>query len=302
YPWRDLFHILTPICIVDLIFAFFALKNVTETKNVHLNIISVITSTLGFGGLLLGFSNAGNLGWTSGKTLIPLIVGIISLIIFVKRQLQSKEPMLNLRVFKSKTFTFSTIIVMIAYAALISAELIIPMYIQLARGYSALDSGLILMPGAIIMGVMNPITGKIFDKFGARNLALIGLALLTLGTASFMFLSSTTPIKIITLIYSIRLLGMSMFMMPVTTSGLNTLGIEDLSHGTAVNNTLRQVAGSIGTATLVTVMSNATANSSIKNPQLAYIHGMDVAFGASAFFSLIALVIAFFAIKKKVKS
>ncbi len=301
HPWRDLFHLITPICIIDLVFAFFALKNVKESKKIKLDIISVITSTLGFGGLLLGFSNAGTDGWEKANVLIPLIVGIISLIIFTWKQLSSKKPMLNLRVFKSMTFTYTTIIIMIAYAGLVSAELILPMYIQMARGYSALDSGLMLMPGAIIMGIMNPITGKLFDKFGARLLSIIGLTLLTVGTFGLSFLEANTKIEFITLAYSVRLLGMSMFMMPLTTAGLNTLSKENLAHGTAVNNTMRQVAGSIGTAILVTVMTKVALNSGILNPKLAQIHGMNIAFASSGVLTLISLIIALIVVKKKPK-
>lgn len=302
YPWRYLFHIIVPIAVIDLIFAYFALKNVTETKDVKIDILSILTSCLGFGGLLFGFSEAGDKGWYSYYVILPILIGIISLIIFVKKQLSSKEPMLNLRIFKSKVFTFSTIIVMIVFAGFVSAELILPMYLQMARGYSALDSGLVLMPGSIIMGIMSPITGKMYDKIGARELSLVGLTLLTLGSFSFMFLSATTNIYLISILYAIRLLGLSMFMMPITTDGLNTLSTENLSHGTAINNTLRQVAGSIGSAILVTIMTEASINSGIKNPELSSIHGMNISFGVAAFLCLISLIIAFFVVKKKEKT
>lgn len=251
--------------------------------------------------MLFGFSNAGSDGWLEPNVLIPLIVGIISLIIFVFKQLRSEKPMLNIRVFKSSTFTYATIIIMIAYAGLVSAELILPMYIQTARGYSAFDSGLMLMPGAIIMGIMNPITGKLFDKFGARSLSIIGLICLTGGTFGLSFLGPNTDIKFVTLAYSVRLFGMSMFMMPLTTSGLNTLTKEDLPHGTAVNNTMRQVAGSIGTAILVTVMTKSAANSGMMNPIDAQVHGMNVAFASSAVLTLISLILAIFVVKKTPK-
>ncbi|WP_024615577.1 MDR family MFS transporter [Clostridium sp. Ade.TY] len=301
YPWRYLFHFITPICIIDLIFAFFVLKNVTGGKDEKLDFISLITSTVGFGGLLLGFSNAGNYGWVDYRTIVPILAGILCLCIFTIRQFKGKYPMLNLNVFKSKVFTYSTIVVMIVYAGLVSAELIIPMYIQMARGYSAFDSGLMLMPGAITMGILSPITGKIFDKYGARKLALSGVTLLGIGTLGLAFLTSTTKPEYITILYTIRLFGMAMFMMPVTTLGLNSLENKELAHGTAINNTLRQVAGSIGTAVLVTVMSNATANSGIHNKELATIHGMNVAFAVSAVLSFIGLVIVFFTIKDKKK-
>ena len=159
YPWRYLFYVTLPFTIIDLVLAFFLLKNVTGGKKVSMDILSLVGSTVGFGGLLYGFSNAGNYSWSNTNVYLPLIIGIIFLLIFIYRQLKLENPLLNLNVFKSKVFTFSTIIVMIAYAGLISSELILPMYLENIKGFSAFDTGLILMPGAIIMGIMNPITG-----------------------------------------------------------------------------------------------------------------------------------------------
>ena len=210
-----------------------------------------------------------------------------------------EKPMLDLRVFKSKVFTFSTIIIMIVYAGLISSELIIPMYLQNGRAYSAFDAGLALMPGAIIMGIMNPITGKLFDKIGPRALALIGLILFTGGTFAFSFLTETTSVTYIVVMYAIRLLGMSMFLMPLTTSGLNTLDRSLYAHGNAVNNTMRQVAGAVGTSILVTVMSKSAENSGIANPLKATIHGMNSSFFWAGILGVIGLVIAIFVVKKE---
>lgn len=299
YPWRYLFYVTAPFAFIDLILGFFLLKNVTENKDISFDIISFISSTLGFGALLFGFSNAGNYNWTNTHVYIPLIVGIIFLVIFVWRQLTLKEPMLNLNVFKSTAFTFSTIIVMIAYAGLISSELILPMYLENIRGSSAFNTGLALMPGAIVMGIMNPITGKLFDKFGARYLALSGLLILTIGTFGLSFLSMNTPIAYIIIVYALRMLGISMLMMPLTTSGLNSLHRDLYAHGNAANNTLRQVAGSIGTSIIVTLMSKASLSSGISNPIKAQIYGMNISFACTAALSLIGLIIAFFVVKKK---
>lgn len=299
HPWRDLFYVTLPIAILDLVLSIFLIKNVTDNKEVKLDILSVITCILGFGGLLLGFSNAGNDAWTNVNVYAPLIVGVVTLIIFTWRQLTMEKPMLDLRVFKSKVFTFSTIIIMIVYAGLISSELIIPMYLQNGRAYSAFDAGLALMPGAIIMGIMNPITGKLFDKIGPRALALIGLILFTGGTFAFSFLTETTSVTYIVVMYAIRLLGMSMFLMPLTTSGLNTLDRSLYAHGNAVNNTMRQVAGAVGTSILVTVMSKSAENSGIANPLKATIHGMNSSFFWAGILGVIGLVIAIFVVKKE---
>ena len=299
YPWRYLFYVTLPFAILDLILGYFLLKNVTENKSVHFDIISFIGSTIGFGGLLFGFSNAGNYSWTDINVYLPLIIGIVFLIIFVWRQLNMEEPMLNLAVFKSTVFTFATIISMIAYAGLISSELILPMYLEDVRGSSAFDTGLTLMPGAIVMGIMNPITGKLFDKFGARYLALTGLTILTLGTFGLSFLSVSTPVIYIISIYAIRMLGISMLLMPLSTSALNSLHKNLYAHGNAANNTLRQVAGSIGTSLIVTLMSKSTISSGYTDPAKAQVYGMNVSFACTAALTLVGLIIAFFVIKKK---
>ncbi|MGL5576910.1 MAG: MDR family MFS transporter [Sarcina sp.] len=301
YPWRYLFYVTLPLAILDLILGAILLKNVTETKKVSIDILSAITSILGFGGLLLGTSNAGNDGFTNVNVYAPILVGVIALIIFVWRQLTMEVPMLDLRVFKSKTFTFATIIVMIAYAGLISSELIIPMFLQNVKGSSALDAGLILMPGAIVMGIANPITGKLFDKIGARMLSILGLLVYAAGTFAFAFLTPSTSELYVMIMYAFRFLGLGMFLMPLTTSGLNTLERRLYSHGNAVNNTMRQIAGAIGTSILVTLMSKVAANSGISNPMKAMVHGMNVSFGAAALLAAVSLIIAFFTVKKKEK-
>lgn len=299
YPWRYLFYVTMPFGFIDLILGFFLLKNVTGGKEVSIDITSFIASTLGFGGLLYGFSNAGNNSWTDASVYLPLLIGIVFIAIFTFRQLNIKEPMLNLSVFKSKVFTFATIIVMIAYAGLISSELIIPMYLQNVKGFSAFDTGLILMPGAIVMGIMNPITGKLFDKYGARTLALIGLSILTIGTFGLSLLTLNSTKEYIVTVYSLRMFGISMIMMPLTTSGLNTLERRLYAHGNAANNTLRQVAGSIGTSIIITIMSKASAASGIVDPIKATVHGMNVSFACTGVLTFIGLVIAFFLVKKK---
>lgn len=299
YPWRYLFYVTMPFAVIDLIIGIFLLKNVTDNKEVHFDFISFIGSTIGFGGLLFGFSNAGNYSWTNVNVYLPLLIGVVFLAIFTWRELTIQEPMLDLRVFKSSVFTFSTIIVMITYAGLISSELILPMYLENVRGNSAFETGLDLMPGAIVMGVMNPITGKLFDKYGARYLALGGLAILTVGTFALSFLTLNTTRIYIIVVYAIRLLGISMLLMPLTTSGLNTLHRNLYAHGNAANNTLRQVAGSIGTSIIITLMSKASASSGYNNAAEAQVHGMNVAFASTAALTLVGLIIAFFVVKKK---
>ncbi|WHY89655.1 DHA2 family efflux MFS transporter permease subunit [Neobacillus cucumis] len=255
YSWRLLFDIVIPIGVLDLILSFMWMKDVTKVTNPKFDFPGFLFSTLGFGFLLYGFSEAGNDGWDSGTVIVSLAVGIISLVAFVWRELTADKPMLDLRVFKYDIFALTTIISMIVNMAMFGAMILLPIYLQNIRGYTALESGLLMLPGAIVMGIMSPISGALFDKIGARWLAVIGLAITVITTWQFTSLSMTTSYGHILFLYVMRMFGMSFIMMTVMTEGLNQLPRHLGAHGTAASNTARQVAGSIGTALLVTVMS-----------------------------------------------
>nr|AHB51667.1 putative drug antiporter [mixed culture bacterium TET_P_2] len=294
HPWRMMFFVILPIILLDIILVYFFMENVTERTFPKIDVLSIILSTFGFGGLLFGFSSAGSGNWIDPVVIISLIVGIVSLITFIRRQFTLKQPILEFRVFKSRTFTITTIIGMIVFVGLIGSETILPIYMQQYAGFTALESGLMIMPGAILMGLMSPITGRIFDKIGARYLAIVGLTLMTVTTFLFTNLSTETPLMFLTIVFAIRMLGMSMVMMPVTTAGLNQLPIRLIAHGTAMNNTMRQVSASIGTAVLVTIMTTSALDSGPNAEPSALIHGVNMAFYAATGLSFAGLVLSFF--------
>ncbi|MDL4841137.1 MDR family MFS transporter [Aquibacillus rhizosphaerae] len=293
YPWRVLFYIIIPIALIDILFAYFAMKNVTKQTFPKVDILSIILSSIGFGGLLYGFSSAGDYGWQSIYVIGSIIIGAISLTIFILRQFKLTQPILEFRVFKNKTFTITTIIGMIVFMGLIGSETILPIYMQRMAGFTPLESGIMIMPGAILMGIMSPITGRIFDKIGARWLTITGLTLMTVTTFLFTNLSTSTSLTYLTIVFGIRMFGMSMVMMPVTTAGLNSLSLNLIPHGTAMNNTMRQVAASIGTAILVTVMTSAALDTGADATPSESIHGVNIAFYVATGLSLIGLVLSF---------
>jgi len=255
YSWRLLFDIVIPIGIVDLILCFIWLKDVTEKTNPKFDFPGFLFSTIGFGFLLYGFSEAGNDGWSSGTVIISLVIGIIALVAFVIRELTAEKPMLDLRVFKYDIFSLTTIISMIINMAMLGAMILLPIYLQNIRGYTALQSGLLMLPGAIAMGIMSPISGALFDRMGARPLAVVGLLITALTTWQFTKLDMSISYGHLLVLYVLRMFGMSFLMMTVMTEGLNQLPRHLAAHGTAAANTARTVAGSIGTAFLVTIMS-----------------------------------------------
>ena len=307
YTWRDLFGMVIPIVILVLVLATFLMKSVIQLSNPSIDILSALLSTIGFGSLLYGFSSVGNDGWGSVKVIGFLVVGVIVIGLFVWRQLHLEHPFLELRVFKSPIFTIAAILSGVVNMAMVGAEMVLPLYIQNIRGESAFHSGLMLLPGALVMGLMMPITGSIFDKYGAKRLAISGMLILTAATLPFAFLTSETPIAMIVILYAMRMFGISMVMMPVTTSGMNALPMNLISHGTAVNNTFRQVASSIGTAILISVLTNVTkgnlpAAHLLKTLPLTYknqaisatLSGYHAAFYVAVIFGVIGFIITFF--------
>jgi EmrB/QacA subfamily drug resistance transporter len=295
YSWRVLFLIILPIALIDIVVAFFALKNVTEVSKPKVDIQSIILSSFGFGGLLYGFTSAGNYGWLSPVTLATLGIGGLALVLFITRQLRLKHPMLEFKVFTFSIFPHAMIIGMVGFMGLIGAETIIPLFMQNMRGFTAFDAGLALLPGALISGFMAPFIGRVFDRVGARWLVIIGLIIVTASSFAFTDLGPTTSMTFITVMYGIRMFGLSMVMMPVATAALNQLPKRLIPHGAAMDNTMKMIAASVGTAILVTVMTT-TAETAALRPEISNpdMHGANMAFMVVAVLSLVTLILSLF--------
>ncbi len=321
YDWRMLFHFVTPIAAAVLIIGFFLLKDKKEKVNIRLDVVSLLLSSIGFGGLMYGFSSAGNKGWDSPQVYGTIIIGIISFVSFVILQSKKERPMLNFGIFKYPMFALSSAITMVINMAMFSGMILLPIYVQTLRGISPMDAGLMLLPGALVMAFMSPITGKLFDKFGGRILAVIGLTILAITTYYMSKLTFETGYTYLMILHAIRMFGMSMVMMPVSTNGLNQLPARFYPHGTAMNNTLNQVSGAIGTALLITIMTNRTESAAADLTSAAInkagaaggqpteaalaaiqqqitaqamLEGINFAFLIAAFISVVALLLSLF--------
>lgn len=293
YSWRSLFYTVLPVAMVVLVLAVFLMKNVTEQKQVKIDIVSVIFSTLGWGGLLYGFSIAGTAGWMSGQTFWTIGVGTVALVIFITRQLKLKQPMLEFRVFNAPMFTITTILSVFVFAIMVGTQTLLPIYAQDVASFTALESGLMLLPGALIMGFMSPITGKIFDRFGGKWLSVTGFSFIALSLILYANLSLQASLVWIASLFAVLMIGTSMIMMPLMTAGINALPPHLIPHGTAMNNTIRMVGGSIGTATLVSVMSYASLNTSLQDPKQAAMEGIQNSFMLAFIIGLLGLLLAF---------
>ncbi|SER71421.1 MDR family MFS transporter [Corynebacterium cystitidis] len=257
YHWSSLFWLMLPFAVLAAILALFFLKNVTRPGEPSLDMFSVALSTIGFGAFLYGFSVVGHVGWFSAEALIPIVVGIVGVVWFFVRQLQLEQPLLRIDVLSNPQYALNNVLGMLVIIIMNGTIILLPVYLQQGRGVSPLDSGLVLLPGAVVLGLLSPIAGKLFDHWGARWLGLVGFMLMLVANIASTKFGVTTALWTIALWHVVRMAGVAMVMMPVSTAALNQLAGPLIPHGAAVNNVLRQIAGALGAAVLVSVMSNS---------------------------------------------
>jgi EmrB/QacA subfamily drug resistance transporter len=283
--WRWLFLGVAPLIILDLILAAIFLTNVGEQKFLKFNFLGVILSSIGLGSLLYGFSNAGNGHWSSPNVWGFVLVGLIVTTLFVFQQIYSSKPLLTFKVFMYHNFWVSTLINVVLMTALYGGALMLPLYMQTVRGQSALISGLVLMPGALVTAFLSPTSGKLYDQYGARVLAPIGMVLTFLGTVVLATMSLHTPIWVPAVGQLVRNLGLVLVLMPIQAEAFNAVPLHLMPDASAMYTTVRQVAASFGTAALITVYSLISlkqVHAKHTGLQLADLQGIHIAYWVAA--------------------
>lgn len=256
--WHYIFWLSLPFLIIGLFIGLRNLENVTEVTRPRIDIISIILSTIGFGGVVFGFSKAGegDGGWTSAIVLSSIIIGLVALVLFALRQITMREPMMNLRVFKYPMFIVGLLLVLSCMMIILSTMIILPMYLQNGMKLSAFTTGLMLLPGSALNGILSPRMGRLFDKYGPKWLVVPGLAIVAVMLWFFSSITVASSVAFIVVLHIGLMVGISMVWMPSQTNGLNQLPPELYPHGTAVMNTLQQVAGAIGTAIAISILTS----------------------------------------------
>jgi MFS transporter, DHA2 family, lincomycin resistance protein len=257
--WHFIFWIPLPFLVIGFLVGLKYVKNVTEVTKLRIDPLSVTLSTLGFGGIVFGFSMAGegSEGWTSPVVITSIIVGLVALILFILRQIFMKQPLLNLRVFKYPMYIVGVIMVVACMMIFMSTMIILPMYLQNENGLglSTLVAGLMLLPGSALNGILSPRMGSWYDKYGPNLLVIPGIVIMAVMLWFLSSISTASSLALIVALHIGLMIGSSMVLMPAQTNGLNQLPPELYPHGTAVISTLQQVAGAIGTAVSVSILS-----------------------------------------------
>lgn len=302
--WHYIFWLSLPFLIIGLLVGLKNLENVTEVTKPRIDFLSVVLSTIGFGSVVFGFSKAGEggEGWANPVVIAFIVIGLVALVLFALRQIFMREPMMNLRVFKYPMFIVGLLLVLSCMMIILSSMIILPMYLQNGMRLSAFAAGLMLLPGSALNGLLSPRMGRLFDKYGPKWLVIPGLIIVA---AMLWFFSGITPASSVAFIVALHIglmVGISMVWMPSQTNGLNQLPPELYPHGTAVMNTLQQVAGAIGTAIAISILTNGMEkylhNSAAPNNLAEKANAMTFAsqnvFLFAMIVTLIGLAMAFF--------
>lgn len=301
FPWPFVFWFVLPFGLAALLLGMRWMQNVTEPRAVPLDVLSVILSAFGFGGLVYGLSLIGEnaRGEAMVQPWIPLVVGALALGAFIVRQLllqRGDRALLDLRVFTARNFTFSIALLCISMIALFGTIIILPIYVVDVLGLEPLVIGLILLPGGLLMGLLGPLVGRLYDRVGPTPLVVPGTVILSAVFWGMTLLDETSPVWWVLVAHLALSVGLALLFTPVFTSGLGALKPHLYSHGSAIVGTLQQVAGAAGTALFVALMVSQAAalEQTGASTEAATAGGMHLAFMLGGFLSFGAIALACF--------
>ncbi|HEX4816876.1 MAG TPA: DHA2 family efflux MFS transporter permease subunit [Nonomuraea sp.] len=293
--WRLLFAVVLPIAALITWRGLAQLKNVGEPQAGTIDWFSVVTAAAGFGGLVYGLSRFE--GGDAGLAAAIVTAGLLAIGVFVVRQLSLQKrgtPLMDLRTLRHRTYTVSLILMSVAFMAMLGSMILLPLYLQNVRELSALQTGLLVMPGGLAMGLLGPTVGRLFDRFGGRVLVIPGAIGIMLALAGFTQVSMTTPFWLLLGLHALLMVSLAGTFTPVFTLGLGAVPPSLYSHGSSILSTLQQVAAAFGTALVITVMSARAeaVKAAGATEALAALDGMRLAFIVGAVLSVGVVITA----------
>ena len=297
--WRWMFILVLPIALGALLLGALRVVNVTEPRRVPIDVVSVILSAFGFGGLVYGLSTLGGAGATFLSSWLPLIVGVAALGAFVLRQLalqRRDKALLDLRTFRSRTFTVSILLMAVSMMALFGTIIVLPFLLQGVFGLDPLATGLLLLPGGLVMGVLAPFVGRLYDRVGPRPLVIPGAITVSLVLWGLTMVDQNTSVWFVLGAHIALSAGLAFMFTPLFTAGLGSLTPRLYSHGSAIIGTVQQLAGAAGTALFVALMASVTAQrlTAGATQVAATASGIQAAFLCGAIISVLGVVAALF--------
>ncbi|WNS45598.1 MDR family MFS transporter [Paenibacillus sp. MMS20-IR301] len=293
HSWRILFYALLPVVIANLFLAGFTLKNVGERHQEKLDRSSVLYSSIGFAGLLYGVNLAGEQGASMVLAAAFILTGILFIVLFIRRQLKLAAPLLDFNLFRNRSFTLASIIGVLMFVVVVGAELLLPLYVQNVRGLTPRESGIMLLPGALLLGVASVISGRLYDRYGVRMVLRTGFSMIGGITVLLAFLITlNTPTAVLAVSYALIMAGIGFTMTPVTAYAMASVPPRSIAHASPLTISIRSLASSMGGVLFIAIMTFFMNSSSAVYPVNA-LQGFQAAFWSLGIFAIIGLGLSF---------
>ncbi|WP_204248811.1 DHA2 family efflux MFS transporter permease subunit [Lachnoclostridium sp. An169] len=299
FGWKSIFYVALVIMAVSFAISALVFKDVLELQDKRFDFISFVQSIAAFGGITLGIGNISSFGLISVEGGLPLLVGAVVCVFFVIRQCSLEKPFLDVKILGSRNYSVSVIASMVLYLVMMGSSVMMPLYVQSVMGYSAVVSGLVTLPGSLATAVVSPFAGRLYDKMGIKKIFVAGAAALVVSNIGMFFFSMSTPLWAAAGLNVIRNISIGSLMMPLLTWGTGNVHPGKVADASSLLTSFRTIAGSIGSAVFVGIMTVVSENSADVYGEGAMMHGMNVSFLWMAVGAFVLFLIAVFAVKEK---
>ncbi|BAC19200.1 drug resistance MFS transporter, drug:H+ antiporter-2 family [Corynebacterium efficiens YS-314] len=300
--WHMIFWVMVPLVGIAAVLGAVKIGNINEPRSTPFDVLSLVLAALAFGGLVYALSSIGVIldgGDTARNALIILAVGVVALVVFVWRQLslaKQDRALLDLRPLGIRNYTVSLIVLLALFGALLGVMNTLPLYMQGSLLVSALVTGLVLLPGGLLEGVLSPFVGRIYDRRGPRALVITGMIVVVGSLFWLSTVDETTPVGMLVAVHVLFSIGLALLFTPLITTALGSVPKHLYGHGSAIMNTLQQLAGAAGTAVMIAVYSGVSQSAMARGvrEEVALADGANSAFFACACVAVVALVFGLF--------
>ncbi|WP_033125350.1 MDR family MFS transporter [Eubacterium sp. ER2] len=299
FGWKSIFYVSLVIMILSFIISCIVFEDVLELQDKKFDVVSFVESIVAFGGVTLGIGNLSTFGILSIEVGVPLLLGAVVCVFFVTRQCRLEKPFLDVKILVNRNYAVSVISSMVLYLVMMGSSVMMPLYVQSVMGYSAVVSGLVTLPGSLATALVSPFAGKLYDEIGIKKIFVAGAAALVISNMGMFFLSMETPLWIAAALNVIRNISIGSLMMPLLTWGTSNVHPTKMADASSLLTSLRTIAGSIGSAVFVGIMTMVAASSAESYGDNAMMHGMNMSFFWMAVGAAVLLLIAFFAVREK---
>ena len=299
FGWKSIFYVSLVIMILSFLISSIVFDDVLELQDKKFDVLSFVESIVAFGGITLGIGNMSSFGLISMEAGLPLLAGAVVCVFFVIRQCGLGKPFLDVKILANRNYAVSVISSMVLYLVMMGSSVMMPLYVQSVMGYSAVVSGLVTLPGSLATALVSPFAGKLYDEIGIKKIFVAGAIALVISNIGMFFLSMETPLWIAAALNVIRNISIGSLMMPLLTWGTSNVHPTKMADASSLLTSLRTIAGSIGSAVFVGIMTMVAASSAQTYGDNAMMHGMNISFLWMAAGAVVLFLIAVFAVRER---